>query len=55
MIKEEGVVVAGGLHPEIRDDYFRVGHMGAVRANDAVATIAAIERALVRLKNGGPH
>ena len=27
-ILEHGVVVAGGLHPAIRDRYFRVGHMG---------------------------
>ncbi len=27
-IAARGVVVAGGLHPEIRDRYFRVGHMG---------------------------
>ena len=25
---EQGVVVAGGLHKEIKDKYFRVGHMG---------------------------
>ncbi len=25
---ERGVVVAGGLHKEIKDKYFRVGHMG---------------------------
>lgn len=25
---ERGVVVAGGLHPAIRGEYFRVGHMG---------------------------
>lgn len=27
-ILEQGVIVAGGLHPEIRNTYFRVGHMG---------------------------
>lgn len=27
-IASRGVVVAGGLHPEIRAEYFRVGHMG---------------------------
>jgi alanine-glyoxylate transaminase/serine-glyoxylate transaminase/serine-pyruvate transaminase len=27
-ILEHGVVVAGGLHPAIKDTYFRVGHMG---------------------------
>lgn len=25
---EHGVVVAGGLHKEIKDKYFRIGHMG---------------------------
>ena len=27
-VAERGVQVAGGLHPEIRAEYFRVGHMG---------------------------
>ena len=38
----KGVVLAGGLHPEIRARYFRVGHMGAARANDVLATVGAI-------------
>ncbi len=46
--REEGVVLAGGLHPDAKTKYFRVGHMGAVDASDTVATVAAIERALVR-------
>lgn len=25
---EQGVVIAGGLHKDIKDKYFRVGHMG---------------------------
>jgi alanine-glyoxylate transaminase / serine-glyoxylate transaminase / serine-pyruvate transaminase len=25
---ERGIVVAGGLHREIKDKYFRIGHMG---------------------------
>ncbi|MCB9682976.1 MAG: alanine--glyoxylate aminotransferase family protein [Alphaproteobacteria bacterium] len=29
-IAAHGVIVAGGLHPEIRTRYFRVGHMGDV-------------------------
>jgi len=41
-----GVIVAGGLLPERKNDYFRVGHMGAVNKNDLVATISAIETAL---------
>jgi alanine-glyoxylate transaminase / serine-glyoxylate transaminase / serine-pyruvate transaminase len=46
--REEGVVLAGGLHPDAKTKYFRVGHMGAVDAGDALATVAAIERALVK-------
>jgi len=45
-IREYGVVVAGGLHPAIRDRYFRVGHMGVVSHADIHATLAAIDRAL---------
>ena len=33
---EQGVVVAGGLHKEIKDKYFRIGHMG-VTAVDTTA------------------
>lgn len=29
-IKEQGIVVAGGLHPALKAEYFRVGHMGWV-------------------------
>jgi alanine-glyoxylate transaminase / serine-glyoxylate transaminase / serine-pyruvate transaminase len=46
--REEGVVLAGGLHPDAKTKYFRVGHMGAVDASDTIATLAAIERAMVR-------
>lgn len=45
-IKENGIVVAGGLDPQRKGQYFRVGHMGAVSANDILATVGAIERAL---------
>jgi alanine-glyoxylate transaminase/serine-glyoxylate transaminase/serine-pyruvate transaminase len=47
-IGDAGVLVAGGLHPEIKTRYFRVGHMGAVTESDIVSTVGAIERALVR-------
>ncbi|MGC8873270.1 MAG: pyridoxal-phosphate-dependent aminotransferase family protein [Chloroflexia bacterium] len=47
-IQEAGVIVAGGLHPEIRARYFRVGHMGAVSASDILATVGAIEHGLAR-------
>jgi alanine-glyoxylate transaminase/serine-glyoxylate transaminase/serine-pyruvate transaminase len=47
-IAKEGIVVAGGLHPDAKTKYFRVGHMGACGATDALATLGAIERALGR-------
>jgi alanine-glyoxylate transaminase / serine-glyoxylate transaminase / serine-pyruvate transaminase len=46
---KEGVVVAGGLHPEVRDRYFRVGHMGPVSAGDVLATAGALETSLAAL------
>jgi alanine-glyoxylate transaminase/serine-glyoxylate transaminase/serine-pyruvate transaminase len=45
-VRANGVVLAGGLHPAIRDRYFRVGHMGIVSASDILATVGAIERGL---------
>ena len=51
-IGAEGIVVAGGLHPEAKTKYFRVGHMGSVSANDVVATVSAVERALGRNGQG---
>jgi alanine-glyoxylate transaminase/serine-glyoxylate transaminase/serine-pyruvate transaminase len=47
-VRDEGVVVAAGLHPELRATYFRVGHMGATGPAEILATLAAIERALRR-------
>jgi len=46
-IRERAIIVAGGLHPAIRDKYFRVGHMGVISAADIFATLAAIEGAFV--------
>ncbi len=48
-IKAAGVVVAGGLHPEIKGKYFRIGHMGAVSQGDVLATVGAVETALAEL------
>ncbi|HLY65288.1 MAG TPA: alanine--glyoxylate aminotransferase family protein, partial [Chloroflexota bacterium] len=42
-----GVTIAGGVLPAIASKYFRVGHMGTCTASDIVATIGAIERALL--------
>lgn len=30
---ERGIVIAGGLHKDIKDKYFRVGHMGITVKN----------------------
>lgn len=45
-IRDQGVVVAGGLHPEARARYFRVGHMGATGEPEIRRTVAAVARAL---------
>jgi alanine-glyoxylate transaminase/serine-glyoxylate transaminase/serine-pyruvate transaminase len=47
-VLEHGVVIAGGLHPEIRETYFRVGHMGfaATQPEMLCRTVAAVGAAL---------
>jgi alanine-glyoxylate transaminase/serine-glyoxylate transaminase/serine-pyruvate transaminase len=47
-IAEEGVVLAGGLHPAIKTKYFRVGHMGMSDSSEILATVGAIERGFAR-------
>jgi alanine-glyoxylate transaminase/serine-glyoxylate transaminase/serine-pyruvate transaminase len=46
VIYRAGVTLAGGLHPEIRDEYFRIGHMGPTKLGDLLATIGALETGL---------
>jgi alanine-glyoxylate transaminase/serine-glyoxylate transaminase/serine-pyruvate transaminase len=43
-IAERGVYVAGGLHPAIRSEYFRVGHMGyaLTRTDFLMRTVEAV-------------
>lgn len=41
-----GVILAGGLHPDIRSQYFRIGHMGAANLGDILAALSAVETAL---------
>jgi alanine-glyoxylate transaminase/serine-glyoxylate transaminase/serine-pyruvate transaminase len=41
-----GVTLAGGLHPAIRAEYFRIGHMGPMTLNDVLAAIGAVEHGL---------
>ena len=45
-VKEAGAIFAGGLHPEIKAKYFRIGHMGAAKPGDLLATIGAVESGL---------
>lgn len=47
-VKARGVVIAGGLHPAVKQTYFRVGHMGeATRRREwLVATVEAVGGAL---------
>jgi len=47
-ISAAGAIVAGGLHPAIKERYFRVGHMGAVTPSDILATVGAIEQGLAQ-------
>ncbi|RXJ44430.1 pyridoxal-phosphate-dependent aminotransferase family protein [Gelidibacter gilvus] len=46
---KNNVIVAGGLLPDLKATYFRVGHMGSVSANDLIAVLSALERALSEL------
>lgn len=43
-VAAQGVLIAGGLHPAIRDTYIRVGHMGVVvhRPSDLERTVRAV-------------
>ena len=44
---KNNIVIAGGLLPSHKTQYFRVGHMGSVNNNDILATIGAIENSLL--------
>jgi len=48
LVKEAGVIVAGGKLPEIKTKYFRIGHMGSVSETDVLGTIGAVEIGLTR-------
>ncbi|HLV39772.1 alanine--glyoxylate aminotransferase family protein [Xanthomarina sp.] len=45
-VNQEGIILAGGLLPELKNDYFRIGHMGSINRSDLLATIGALETAL---------
>lgn len=52
-INQEGIILAGGLLPELKNIYFRIGHMGSINKGDLLATIGAIETVLK--SNGHLH
>lgn len=45
-VAANGVVIAGGLLPTIKDTYFRIGHMGMVNTNHIETTVEAIQKGL---------
>src|SRR5512135_544383 len=51
-VQKVGATLAGGLHPAIRAEYFRIGHMGPTNIGDVLATVAAIETALAQCGYG---
>ena len=46
-VRAAGAILAGGLHPQIKARYFRIGHMGATKPGDLLATIGALEAGLL--------
>ena len=48
-LADDEVIVAGGLLADLKSKYFRVGHMGAVSANDLISVLGALERVLIEL------
>jgi len=51
-IRKEGVIVAGGLLPGLKDSYFRVGHMGYTVTQPAFLekTVSAVEASLTQVR-----
>ena len=47
-VKAAGAILAGGLHPDIKNEYFRIGHMGPTNMGDLLATIGAVETGLAQ-------
>ena len=47
-VKAAGAILAGGLHPDIKNEYFRIGHMGPTNMGDLLATVGAVETGLAQ-------
>jgi len=48
-VRAEGVTIARAIHPELRGNSFRVGHMGICGPAEILTTLGALERGLHRL------
>ncbi len=44
--RREGVVLAGGVVKDLKDRYFRIGHMGTMGSSDVLAIVGAMEKSL---------
>ncbi len=45
-VRANGAILAGGLHPAIKGEYFRIGHMGAASRADVLTALGAVEAGL---------
>ncbi len=54
-INKAGVILAGGLHPANKNEYFRIGHMGSCTIGDLLATTGAIELGLAECGYHAPN
>jgi alanine-glyoxylate transaminase/serine-glyoxylate transaminase/serine-pyruvate transaminase len=48
-ISEAGAVLAGGLHPDIKTKYFRIGHMNVTNIGEVLATLGSVEAGLCKV------
>ncbi len=46
IVRREGVVLAGGVLKDLREKYFRIGHMGNMGSSEILAIVGAIEKGL---------
>jgi alanine-glyoxylate transaminase/serine-glyoxylate transaminase/serine-pyruvate transaminase len=42
-VKQGGAIFAGGLYPEIKTRYFRIGHMGSSAGEEVLGAVSALE------------
>jgi alanine-glyoxylate transaminase/serine-glyoxylate transaminase/serine-pyruvate transaminase len=46
IVRANGAILAGGLYPSIKSEYFRIGHMGAASRADVLIALGAVEAGL---------